>query len=108
MDCFEKAYPKASRTKSSAAPLDLFVVDEDCENIRKEKFETLHKPVENMLLSTKIARQDTGTEISYLTTRVIEPDKRNWLKMVHLLKYARDNKDLPLILNTENSGMLKW
>ena len=35
MDCFEQVEPKYSSTKSSAAPLNLFVVDEDCDKLRK-------------------------------------------------------------------------
>ena len=36
-ECLDKAEPKASGTKSSAAPLNLFIVDEECEKIRKRK-----------------------------------------------------------------------
>ena len=35
MDWFEQVEPKYSSTKSSAAPLNLFVVDEDCDKLRK-------------------------------------------------------------------------
>ena len=88
--------------------MKLFVVDEDGENISKEKPETLHKIVANMLFTTKRARPDTGIAISYLTTRVREPDQSDWLKMVHMFKYIRGNKNLPLILSADNNGMLKW
>ena len=39
LECLEKEEPKASGTKSSAAPLNLFVVDEYCEELSKEKSE---------------------------------------------------------------------
>ena len=35
LELLDKAEPKASGTKSSAAPLNLFVVDEDCEKLSK-------------------------------------------------------------------------
>ena len=108
LDCLEKAEPKSRGTKSNAAPLNLFVVDENCEKLSKEKAKTFHTLIAKMLFATKRARPDTGTAISYLTTRVREPDQIDWLKMVHLFKYVRGTKYLPLILSSENSGILKW
>ena len=35
MECLDKEEPKSSGTKSSAAPLNLFVVDEECEKLSK-------------------------------------------------------------------------
>ena len=37
LDCFENAELKTSDTKSNAAPLNLFVVDEDCEKTENKK-----------------------------------------------------------------------
>ena len=73
----------------------------------KEKYETFHKLVAKMLFSTKIARPDTGIYISYLKTRVRDPDQSGCLKMVHLFKYVRETKYLPLILSAENIGTFK-
>ena len=64
--------------------------------------------VAKMLFATKIARTDTGTSISYLTKRVRDPYQSDWLKMVHLFKYVRGTKYLPLILSEDKGGMLKW
>ena len=99
---------KPSGTKSSEAPLNLFVIDKDCEKPRKEKAEIFRKLVARMLLTKKIARLDNATSISYLTKRLRDPDQSDWLKMVHLFKYVRGNKDPPLILIYDKSGMLKW
>ena len=60
-----------------------------------------------MLLTTKIAQQDTGTEIYYLKTRVRDPDQINWMKMVNLFTYVRGTKDLFLILSVGKSGVIK-
>ena len=80
---FEKAEPKASGNKSSAGPLNLFVVDEVYENLSKEKPETFQKLVANILLTTKREIPDTITTIYYLTTKLREPDQSDFLKMVH-------------------------
>ena len=108
LECLDNTERKASSTKSSTSPMNLFVVDEDCEKLSKEKAETLHKIVANMLFATKRARPDTSIDKSYLTTRVRDPDQSDWLKMVHLFKYVRGNKYLPLILSADKSGFLKW
>ena len=86
----------------------MFVFDEDCEKLRKNIYETFHNLVEKMLFATKISQTDAGTSISYLTTRVRDPDQIYWMKMVNLFKYIGCTKDIPLILSAYNSGMLKW
>ena len=40
----------------------------------------------------KRARPDTGTSVSFLTTRVREPDEDDWSKPKHLIKYVRGTK----------------
>ena len=70
LEFLDKAEPKSNGTKSSAAPLNLFVFGEDREKLSKEKSETFHKLVANTLFTTKRSRVGTGTSIYYLTTRV--------------------------------------
>ena len=108
MEFLDKAEQKYSGTKSSADPLNQFVVEEDCDKLSKEKSVTLHKIVESMLFDTKRARPDTSTAISYLTTRLRDPDQSDWLKMVHLFKYVIGTKYIPPILCSDKSGMIKW
>ena len=80
----------------------------DCEKFSKENFENFHYLVAKILFATNRARPKTGIAISYITTRVIEPNQSDWLKIVHMFKYIRGNKDLPLILSADKNGMLKW
>ncbi len=67
---FDKAAPTESGTKTSAAPNNLFVVDRDSPRLCKAQAEQYHSIVAKVLFATKRARPDTGTSISYLTTRV--------------------------------------
>ena len=83
-------------------------MDEDCPKLDKTKSEQFHSLVAKVLFATKRARPDTGTALSYLTTRVREPDRQDWQKLVHLMKYVHGTKDLPLILGANGSGILKW
>ena len=73
---WEKRAPDDQGKKTSAAPRDLFVVDEDCAKLEKKQAEDFHYFVAKTLFATKRARPDTGTSISYLTTRVRGPDLR--------------------------------
>jgi hypothetical protein len=64
--------------------------------------------VAKILYATKQARPDTCTAIAFLTTRVREPGKDDWTKLVHLMRYIRGTRTMPLILSANGSGILKW
>jgi hypothetical protein len=108
LTAFDKAEPKGGGTKSSAAPADLFKIDDDCEKLKEKQATEFHNLVAKTLYATKRARPDTCTAVAFLTTRVREPDKDDWAKMVHMMKYLRGTKMLPLILSANGSGILKW
>jgi hypothetical protein len=108
LDLFDKEAPKHVGTKTSAAPVDLFRVQPECTKLTTKRKDTFHSLVAKTLFATKRARPDTGTSISFLTTRVREPDEDDWAKLVHLMKYLRGTKELPLILSANGSGILKW
>jgi hypothetical protein len=108
LSAFDKADPKASGTKTSAAPDNLFKTDDDCEKLSPSRAVQFHNLVAKTLYATKRARPDTCTAIAFLTTRVRAPDKDDWTKLVHLMKYLRGTRTLPLILSANGSGILKW
>ena len=83
---------KETGTKTSAAPSNIFVVKEDCTKPTKEKCDQFHSVVAKMLFATKRARPDTGTAVSFLTTRIIELDQNDWSKLKHLINYVRGTK----------------
>jgi hypothetical protein len=100
--------PKNQSKKTSAAPEDLFKIDEDCEKLDKRKKEQFHNIVAKMLYATKRARPDTCTAVAFLTTRVRDPDKDDWRKMCHLMGYIRHTLYMPLTLSADGSGIIKW
>ena len=67
-----------------------------------------HRLVAKILLATKRARPDTCTTISFLTTRVREPDNDYWDKLVHIMKYIIGTMNLPLILSANGGVIVKW
>ena len=60
------------------------------------------------LYTNKWARPDTCTALAFLTTRVREPNKYEWGKLVHIINYIRGTRDITLILSATGSGFLKW
>jgi hypothetical protein len=108
IDAFDKADPKGVGTKTSAAPANLFKIDEDCEKLDTKRSTEFHNLVAKTLYATKRARPDTCTAVAFLTTRVRGPDKDDWAKLAHMIKYLRGTKKLPLILSANGSGILKW
>jgi hypothetical protein len=96
---FDNAEPKGGGTKTSADPDSLLKVDEDCEKLAQSKAVEFHSLVVNTLYTTKRTRPDTCTAIAFLTTRVHEPDKDDWTKLVHLMRYIRGTHTMPLILS---------
>ena len=96
------------KTKSSAAPENLFVVDEDCKKLNAVKAKAFHNIVAKALYVMKRARPDISVAIAFLTTRVRSPDEQDWKKLSHLMQYLRGTKDLPLILGADGAGIVKW
>ena len=67
---FDKAEPKGGGTKKSAAPDNLFKVDEDFKNLPQSKTVQFHNLVVKTLYATKRARPDTCTAVEFLAARV--------------------------------------
>jgi hypothetical protein len=105
---FDNAEPKGGGTKSSVAPDSLFKVDESCEKLKQDKAAEFHNLLTKILYATKRARPNTCTVITFLTTRVRAPDKDDWTRLVHLMRYIRGTRTMPLILIANGSGILKW
>ena len=66
LETFDKIDTKAKFTKKSAAPTNLFTVQEDCKKLNKERSEQFHIIEAHVLFVTKRARPDTGTTLSFL------------------------------------------
>jgi hypothetical protein len=94
--------------KMSAAPDNLFIVNEDCKKLSNEEAAAFHTIVAKALYVTKRARPDISLAIAFLTTRVRSLDIDDWEKLCHLMEYLRGDRDRPFIMSTDNEGMLRW
>jgi hypothetical protein len=99
---------KSNSARTSAAPYDLFVVNDDAEKLGKEGSTAFHNLVAKTLYVSKRARPGISTAIAFLTTRVRVPDIDDWRKLSHLLEYLRVNRLLPLIRSADGSRVLIW
>ena len=92
----------------TAAPDDLFKVDQDAMKLGLAEAKYFHRIVAMMLYVTKRAWPDTALDIAYLTTRVREPDVNDWCKLGHLIVYLKSTCELPLVLGAKSTGVLHW
>ena len=73
-DGFSAVKKKNNPARTSIAPDDLFIMDEDAEKLSKEGSIAFHHLVAKTLYVSKHSRPDVSTAIAFLTTRVRAPD----------------------------------
>ena len=93
---------------ATAAPDDLFKVDEDATKLDQARAKAFHNLTAKMIYVAKRARPDISLAVAFLTTRVKGPNIDDWRKLRHVIEYLRVTRDLPLILGADGSGVLSW
>jgi hypothetical protein len=88
-------------SKTSAVQDNLFVVNEDCENLPNEAAAASHTIMAKALYVTKRARPDISLAIAFLTTQAGSPNIEDWEKLRPLVEYLRGDKDRPPILGAD-------
>jgi hypothetical protein len=73
-DGFNAVTKRKNVARTSAAPDDLFIINEDAEKLSEEGAMAFHNLVAEMLYVSKRARPDVSMAIAFLTTRVRAPD----------------------------------
>jgi hypothetical protein len=96
--CFSLACFSVSAGYTTAAPDDLFKVDEDAMKLDQAKAKAFHNLTAKIIYVTKRARPDISLAVAFLTTRVKGPNIDDWRKLRHVIEYLRVTRDLPLIL----------
>ncbi len=107
LDGFKIKYRKSSG-QPTAAPLNLFTVDEDSAKLPEKQKAAFHNVVAKALYVAKQAPPDIAVSIAFLTTPVRCPEVQDWVKLPHLVKYLWSTVDLPLILGVMSGGVLHW
>ena len=96
------------RPSVTPAANHLFNVNPDCSKLGEAKASQFHHLTTKLLYLSKCARPDLQTAVSFLTTRVREPDEDDYKKLSQSIRYLRDNVDIPLTLEINNSGIICW
>ena len=99
---------RGRKGKTTAAPEDLFKVNEDSAKLNQDMATSFHNIVAKALYLVKRARPDASVAIAFLTTRVRQPDEDDWRKLEHLIEYFKVTTEMPLILGGDSSGVLNW
>jgi hypothetical protein len=93
---------------ATAAPDDLFKVDEDAVKLDQARAKAFHNITAKEIFVAKRARPDISLSIAFLNTRVKGPDIDDWHKLCHLVEYLHSTRELPLILAADGTGVLSW
>ena len=107
-DGFMEVKRKRSKAQLSAAPKDLFVINEECEKLLKKQQEAFHCVVAKSIYLWKHARPDIGTAVSILTKRVREPDLDDWRKLDHMITFLKADRLRKWKLAADDSKDLMW
>eukprot|EP00957_Ditylum_brightwellii_P203594 15335349-Ditylum_brightwellii.AAC.1 len=97
-------------TKSVASPAadHLFTVNKDCPALGKDMGRAFHTSTAKLLFLCKRAWPDIQTAVSFLTTRVKNPDEDNWKKLHKVITYLNGTKELVLTLGADSLNFAKW
>ena len=88
-------------TYATPAADHLFKVRDDGRKLPEEQADAFHHTVYQLLFVANRARRDIQTAVSFLTTRVKEPDEDDWGKLKRVLKYLNGTKHLKLTLRAD-------
>ena len=94
----------------SASPAGnyLFNVNPDCEKLDSETAVMFHHLTAKILYLAKRIRPDLLTTVSFLCTRVQNPDLDDWKKLGRCLCYIRDTAHLKYTLRADGTWMIRW
>ena len=97
-------------TSPSPAGDHLFDVREEADRkvLPEEQARQFHRTVAQILVLCKRARPDIELLVSFLTTRVREPDEDDWGKLKNGLKYLKGTLYMKRHMSAEFLNMIWW
>ena len=93
---------------ATPAAAHLFEVNDDCEKLSTEQAELYHHLVAKLLYLSKRARPDIQLAVSFLATRVQQPDTDDYKKLGRCISYLRSTPKLELTLSADNMSVIYW
>jgi hypothetical protein len=95
-------------TATLPAANHLFRITADIPFLDEPTSDFFHATVAKLLFLCKRGRPDIQTAIAFLCTRVQQPTKHDYHKLVRVIKYLRQTSHLALRLSAENLNIIKW
>ena len=87
----------------------LFIMNrEDPEKLNEEYDIVFHYVTENILYLDKRDRADLQLCVTFLCTRVKDPDKYNWKRLNQVMRYIWSTIGLPHVISVDKMNMLWW
>jgi len=86
----------------------LFKVDNTATQLDAARAAEFHTFVAKGLFLSKRGRQDLQPAISFLTTRVRNPNKSDWEKLKRMMEFLKTTKDDVMKLKAESLNVIKW
>jgi Reverse transcriptase (RNA-dependent DNA polymerase) len=95
-------------TATTPAANHISNINPNATKLDKEKAEIFHHLVAKLLYLSKRTRPDIQFPVTFLTTRVREPDIDDWKKLGRCLCYLRGSMELDLTLETALPMIIRW
>jgi hypothetical protein len=95
-------------TATSPAGNYLMNVNPECERLDSETGAMYHHLTAKLLYLAKRVRPDLQPTVSFLCTRVQDPDTDDWKKLGRCLTFLRGTKDDPFTLAADGSCTIRW
>jgi hypothetical protein len=86
----------------------LFKVDNTQKNLETKRRETFHSFVMKSMFLCKRGRSDIQPAISFLASRVLEPNEGDWKKLLRVMLFLKTTKKDLLVLEADDTQTLKW
>ena len=86
----------------------LFDVNDKTTKLDVKTAELYHHKTAKLLFLCKRARPDIQTAVAFLCTRVKSPDKDDYKKLTHTIRYLCGSINMPLTLEANNTRIIKW
>ena len=93
---------------NTPAATHLFETNEDAKKLTEKEAQFFHTTTARMLFMCKRARPDIQTAVSFLCTRVKEPDCDDYKKLRRAIRYLRKTTNLVMRLQITDMTVIKW
>jgi hypothetical protein len=87
---------------------NLFKVDPNSKCLQTEQAKMFHTYVMKGMFICKCGHQDIQPAVTFMVTRVTEPNEGDWKKLVKMMKYLKATEDDVPCMSANETGMIKW